>query len=212
MQTKMDHLPPRINSLRLQQQKIRRDTVATAILLVVALALFVAHHPHFHQHRPVHPRPLCRCHRHPPHALVVCRRPPSWSCGRLVNALSPANTRLCQSRCWLIVVRLLLPSPSLPLLARHPRHHRSCRHRHRPLRRTPPSLPTPWPVLPSPSSSTSTLIAVTIALAILALFVTAITIRRTLSSYVVAHRRGRVVASSTPSCQPPPAFVVPVAG
>jgi hypothetical protein len=63
-----------------------------------------------------------------------------------------------------------------------------------------------------PSSSTGTLIAITIALAILALFVTAITIRRTLSSYVVAHRCGHVVASSMPSCQPPPAFVAPVAG
>jgi hypothetical protein len=70
----------------------------------------------------------------------------------------------------------------------------------------------PRPVPPSPSSSTGTLIAVTIALAILALFVTAITIRCTLSSYVVARRRGRVVASSTPFCQPPPAFVAPVAG
>jgi hypothetical protein len=48
-------------------------------------------------------------------------------------------------------------------------------------------------VPPSPSSSTGTLIAVTIALAIIALFVTAITIRRTPSSFVVAHRCGRVV-------------------
>jgi hypothetical protein len=47
---------------------------------------------------------------------------------------------------------------------------------------------------PSPSLSTGTLIAVTIALAILALFVTAITIRHTPSSFVVAHRCGRVVA------------------
>jgi hypothetical protein len=59
---------------------------------------------------------------------------------------------------------------------------------------------------------TGTLIAISIALTILALFVTAITIRRTLSSYVVAHRRGRVVALSTPFCQPPPTFVAPVAG
>jgi hypothetical protein len=57
----------------------------------------------------------------------------------------------------------------------------------------------PWPVPPSPSSSTGTFIAITIALAILALFVTAITIRRTLSSYIVDHRRGHVVASSMPS-------------
>jgi hypothetical protein len=63
-----------------------------------------------------------------------------------------------------------------------------------------------------PSSSTGTLIVVTIALAIIALFFTAITIRRTPLSFVVAHRRGRVVASSMPSCQPPPVFVAPVAG
>jgi hypothetical protein len=67
-------------------------------------------------------------------------------------------------------------------------------------------------VPPLPSSSTGTLIAVTIALAILALFVTAITICCMLLLFVVAHRRGRVVASSTPSCQPPPAFIAPIAG
>jgi hypothetical protein len=60
--------------------------------------------------------------------------------------------------------------------------------------------------------STGTLIAVTIALAILALFVTAITIRCLPSLFVVAYRRGRVVASSMPSCQPLPVFVSPVAG
>jgi hypothetical protein len=60
--------------------------------------------------------------------------------------------------------------------------------------------------------STGTLIAVTIALVILALFITAITICRTLSLYVVPHRRGHVVALSTPSCQPPPAFITPVTG
>jgi hypothetical protein len=67
-------------------------------------------------------------------------------------------------------------------------------------------------VPPSPSSSTGTLIAVTIDLSILALFVTAITIRRTPSSFVVTHHHGRVVTSSMPSCQPPPVFVAPVAG
>jgi hypothetical protein len=67
-------------------------------------------------------------------------------------------------------------------------------------------------VPPLPSSSTGTLTAITIDLAILALFVTAITIRCTLSSYVVARRRSRVVASSTLSRQPLPAFVAPVAG
>jgi hypothetical protein len=59
---------------------------------------------------------------------------------------------------------------------------------------------------------TGTLIAVTIALAILVIFVTAITIHRTLLLFVITHRCGHVVALSTPSCQPPPAFVTPVAG
>jgi hypothetical protein len=67
-------------------------------------------------------------------------------------------------------------------------------------------------VLPSPSSSTGTLIAITIALAILTLFVTAITIRRMPLSFVIAHRRGRVIASLMPSCQPPPVFIAPIAG
>jgi hypothetical protein len=58
----------------------------------------------------------------------------------------------------------------------------------------------------------TTLIAITIALSTLALFVAAIIIRCMLLSFVVAHRRGRVVASTTLSCQPPPAFVYPVAG
>ncbi len=58
-----------------------------------------------------------------------------------------------------------MPSPSLPLLTRHPCHHRSCRRCPRPLCPTPLSLPTPWPVPPLPSSLTGTLIAVTIALA-----------------------------------------------
>jgi hypothetical protein len=44
------------------------------------------------------------------------------------------------------------------------------------------------------SLSTATLIAVTVALSTLALFVTAIIICRTLLSFVVAHRRGHVVA------------------
>jgi hypothetical protein len=70
----------------------------------------------------------------------------------------------------------------------------------------------PWPVPPLPSSSPATLIAVTIALAIITLFNTAITIRRTLSLFVVVHGRGRVVALPTLSRQPPPAFVAPVPG
>jgi hypothetical protein len=83
--------------------------VADSILLVIALALFIPHQPHCPHHRPFHPRPLRCCHHHPPHALVVCRHPPSWSCGCLVNALLPATARLCWSYRWLIVVRLLLP-------------------------------------------------------------------------------------------------------
>jgi hypothetical protein len=59
---------------------------------------------------------------------------------------------------------------------------------------------------------TTTLIADTMALSTLALFVAAIIIRRTFSSFVVAHRRGRVVALSTLSRQPLPAFANPVAG
>ncbi len=83
--------------------------VADSILLVIALALFVPHQPHCPHQRPFHPRTLRRCHHHPPHALVVRRRPPLWSCGCLVNALSPATARLCRSHRWLIVVRLLSP-------------------------------------------------------------------------------------------------------
>jgi hypothetical protein len=69
-----------------------------------ALAPFVDRHPHCHHHRPCHPCPLCHCHHNLPHALVVCCRPPSWSCGHLVDALLPATARLCRSRCWLIVM------------------------------------------------------------------------------------------------------------
>ncbi len=70
-------------------------------------------------------------------AVVLCQflvlvRKRFWStyaclCGRLVGALSLATARLCQSRCWLIVVHLLLPSPSSPSLVHHPCHHRSTR-------------------------------------------------------------------------------------
>jgi hypothetical protein len=151
-------------------------------------------------------------HHHPPHALVVCRRPPSWTCGCLDNALLPTTTRLCQCRCWLIVVCLLLPSPLLLSLTRQPCRHCSCCHRHCPLCCTPTSSLTPWPVMPLPSLSTGTLIAVTIALTILALFVAAIIIHCTLLLFVVAHHCGRVVALLTPSYQLPPAFVAPITG
>jgi hypothetical protein len=58
----------------------------------------------------------------------------------------------------------------------------------------------------------TTLISVTIALSTLALFVAAIVIHCTLSLSIVAHRRSRVVASSTLSHQPLPTFVNLVAG
>ncbi len=69
-----------------------------------ALALFVHQHPHCRHHRPCHPRPLRYCHHHLPHALVICRCPPLWSCGCLVDALLSATACLCCSRRWLIVV------------------------------------------------------------------------------------------------------------
>jgi hypothetical protein len=67
-------------------------------------------------------------------------------------------------------------------------------------------------LLPLPFSSPNTLISVTIALSTLALFVAAIVIRRMLLLFVVAHRRGREVALSVLSCQPPPTFVDLIAG
>ncbi len=79
-------------------------TLVADAMARAALALFVDRHPHCRHHRPCHPHPLRHCHHHPPHALVVCRRPPSWSCGRLVNALLPATARLRCSHCWLIVM------------------------------------------------------------------------------------------------------------
>jgi hypothetical protein len=69
-----------------------------------ALALFVDRHPYCHHHRRFHPCPLQYCLHHPPYALVVCRRPPSWSCGQFVDALLPATARLRCSCCWLIVM------------------------------------------------------------------------------------------------------------
>jgi hypothetical protein len=62
----------------------------------------------------------------------------------------------------------------------------------------PPLSPTQWPVPPLPSSSPTALVAVTIFLATLTLFVAAVIIHRTLLSFVVARRRGRVVACHRP--------------
>jgi hypothetical protein len=275
-QTKMDRLPPRISSLRLQQQKLCRDTELAIVHVhidlfvggkedslcesasspsptlshlplplpspsplspslachprchcsAVTIALFVAHHPRCHRHPSCH-RP-CPLHCPPPSFPSPSPFPP------LPSLLLPSSSTACHRRsllptvvvvwsprqCSLASHRPPLSIPSLvdccspavaiaPSLAHHPCCHCSCRRRHRPLRCTPPTSPTPWPVPPLPSSLTGTLIAITIALAILALFDTAITICRTLSSYVVAHPRGRVVTSLMPSCQPPPAFVAP---
>jgi hypothetical protein len=79
-------------------------TLVVNAMARVALALFVDRYPHCRHHCPCHPCPLRCCHHHPPHTLVVCRCPLSWSCGCLVNALSPAIACLHCSRCWLIVM------------------------------------------------------------------------------------------------------------
>jgi hypothetical protein len=101
----------------------------------------------------------------------------------------------------------------LPLLAHHPQSHHSCRCCHHPLYRTPLLLPTPsFSSSPLPSLLTATLIANIMALSTLALFVTTIIIRRTLLSFIVAHRRDPVVTSSTLFCQQPSAFANLVAG
>jgi hypothetical protein len=99
--------PPPSSPLLLPPSPSPSSSHATLVANAMAratLAIFVNWHPHCCHHRPCHPCPLCHCHHHPPHALVVCRRPPSWSCGRLVDALLPATTRLPHSRCWLIVM------------------------------------------------------------------------------------------------------------
>jgi hypothetical protein len=56
------------------------------------------------------------------------------------------------------------------------------------------------------------LIAVTITLDTLTLVVAAIIIRRMLLLFIIVHCHGCVIALLTLSCQPPPAFVAPVAG
>jgi hypothetical protein len=138
----------------------------TIPLAEVAIALFIARHPHCHHHRRCRPRP-CLCPLRRPPALLPSPSP----------TLSP----------------LLLPSPTSLSLARHPRPHCSCRRCHCPLRRMPPSSPTQWPVPPSPSLSPAALVSGTITLATLTLFVSAVIIRCALLSFVVVHRCGRVV-------------------
>jgi hypothetical protein len=79
-------------------------TLVADAMARAALALFVDRHPRCRHHCPCHPRLLRHCHHHPPHSLVICHRPPSWSCGRLVDALLPATALLRCSRRWLIVM------------------------------------------------------------------------------------------------------------
>jgi hypothetical protein len=100
------HIFPR-QFLVLETQKLEPSrtiiTTASDAMARATLTLFVDRHPHCRYHRPCHPSPL-RCYNHPPHALVVCRRPLSWSCGRLVDTLSPATARLRRSRRRFIVM------------------------------------------------------------------------------------------------------------
>jgi hypothetical protein len=53
-------------------------TLVADAMAPAALAIFVDRHPYCRHHRPCHPCPLCHCHHHPPHSLVVCPCPPSW--------------------------------------------------------------------------------------------------------------------------------------
>ncbi len=99
--------PPPLSPLLLPPSPSPSSLHATLVadaMARAALTLFVDRYPHCRHHCPCHPHPLCHCHHHPLHALVVCRCPPSWSCGRLVDALLPATARLHRSRCWLIVM------------------------------------------------------------------------------------------------------------
>jgi hypothetical protein len=106
--------------------------VATAIVITIALAalaldLFVARQPRHHHHHPR--RRLRRRHRrhHPPR-----------------RRFSPVT---------LVAIALVAVAIAL-FVARHPRHQRHpSRHRPRPLRRPPPSFPSPFPCPPLPSSS-----------------------------------------------------------
>jgi hypothetical protein len=179
-----------------------------------------SHRPLPCRHRPLTRHPCCRRHCLAALALSVARAPPSSSSPLPLPPLpsplpssSPASlvtitiTHIIAFAVTIAVIITLVaiapPSPLLPSISRH----------HRPLHRTSPSLPPPsFSSLPLPSSSPTTLIAVTIALSTLALFVAAIIIRFTLSSFHVAHHHGYVVPSSTLSCQPPPALLDPVAG
>jgi hypothetical protein len=99
-------LPPSSPSLLppLPSPSLLHATLVVNAIACAALAIFVDRHPHCRHHRPRHPCPLSHCHHHPPHALLVCCRPPSWLCGCLVNALLPATARLRHPHCWLIVM------------------------------------------------------------------------------------------------------------
>jgi hypothetical protein len=88
----------------LPSPSLSHATLVADAMARAALTIFVDRRPHCRHHRPCHPCPLCHCHHHLPHALVICHCPPSWSCGPLVDTLLPATTCFCCSRCWLIVM------------------------------------------------------------------------------------------------------------
>ncbi len=50
-------------------------TLVAAAIVLAALALFVACHPHHHHHCPCFPCLLCCCPHHPPHVVVCCHPP-----------------------------------------------------------------------------------------------------------------------------------------
>jgi hypothetical protein len=97
-------------------------TLVAIALAAIAIALFDTRHPHCQRHLPVcclcplchppplspsplpcHPCSLCCCPHHPPHALVICRRPPSWLCGHqcsLACHLPPLKLPLLVNCCY----------------------------------------------------------------------------------------------------------------
>jgi hypothetical protein len=185
-------------------------TLVAIALAAVAIALFVARqpcrrrHPSRHRPRPLRPPPTSLPSPSPfPPSPSLSLPSSSAACSRcslsptIVVMWLPRQRSLASHRPPLSVPSLVdccSPSVAIALVA---------------VTLLPTSLPLLLYQLPSPSSSHTTqhcqrhgpcrprplgrpaLIAATITLAILALFVAAIPIRRTLSSFVVAHRRGR---------------------
>ncbi len=137
-------------------------------------------------------------------ATVASAATPETVSAAFAIAVRPHFRRHCPCRpctCPLRRQPASSPSPSptsspSPSLARHPRQHRCCLRRHHPLRCTALLSPSLLPPSPSPSLSRATLIVITITLTTLALFVAALNIRRTLSSFVVAGRLGPVVGDA----------------